>query len=116
MVPVGERLAPELVSSFLPKTIGQSREAAHAHTRGQVLPLNMRRADHFLDRVTADDFLARARAFRRAILAFVTLAARGIAIQLHQHGIIHVPTKRTFNRFKVCPWPDPGPGWPRGGV
>ena len=43
-----------------PETIGQPREAAHPHSHGKVLAFNMRRADQFLDRVAADQFLARA--------------------------------------------------------
>lgn len=96
-----QRNGVHVVFNFLAETVGQAGKAAHVHPHGQVLTLNMRRADKSLVGVAFNRALFGASAFSGRVFLFVALLARGVAIQLDQLGVIHVATERAFDCFQI---------------
>ena len=70
--------------------------------RGEVLPLHIRSADVLRIGLAADRLPLAADAISRAVPFF---RFAGFAVNLHQHGVIDIASKRAFNCRQVCLMP-----------
>ncbi len=87
----------QVVFQLFTESVGQPDEPAHTHTHGQVVTLNVRRTDCCLVRIALDNALACAGALGRVVFTLMALTPRLVAVQFHQHTIIHVSAERALN-------------------
>jgi len=98
-----ERERVNVVRELLGEGVRQPSEPAHAHSHGQIVPLDVRRADVLRIWVTLDSLLPRAEALRRAVAALGSI--RNLTVELHKLGIVDVATERALNRLQIGPVP-----------
>ncbi|HXP43667.1 MAG TPA: hypothetical protein VN833_25685, partial [Candidatus Acidoferrales bacterium] len=84
---------------LLRESIGLPRKPHHAHSHGQVVPLNLARAHVLGIGITARYFHVAADATSRRI-AVMSIVGRS-AINGLQHRVI-INAKRIFDSFKIC--------------
>jgi hypothetical protein len=93
----------DVILCLLGEGVGQAGEAAHSHAHGQVLPLDMRRADFGHVGLAEDRFLDRARAFGGAVFALVPLGAGRVAVLLDENGVVHIAGERVRDGLEISP-------------
>ena len=86
-----------VVVQLLAERIGEPGEAAHRHAHGEVLALDVGRADVALFGLSLDPVLADADALARAVAA----RAGRLAVELHELGIVHVAAERPFHSLQI---------------
>ncbi len=98
VVHVVNRDGGRVVFDLLRESGGQSREPAHAHADGEILPLDVASADEPWVRSPADNSGLGTRDTGRAVapLPFV-----GLAVNLHEGGVVDVGTKGVLDGWQV---------------
>ena len=87
-----------VAGKLLGKRVGQSGEPPHRHAHGEVLPLDVARADVLRIGIAGDILAPNADALSRAV-ALLSLW-RG-AVQLLQQGIVNIVAERFLDRLKI---------------
>src|SRR5579864_2956495 len=88
-----------MVVDFLAESICEPSKPPHAHTHGEVLPFNIRRADMRGVRVAADYFQVTTDTTGRRISALFGFG--GSAVNFLQLRVVDISAKSIFNGFKI---------------
>lgn len=87
-----------MIFNGLAKTIGKARKPAHVHAHGKILPLHVGRANVRFGRLAFDAGLDGSGALGRAV---APCEAGRVAIQLDEHGVVHVASECALNGVQV---------------
>lgn len=93
----GDRI--RMIVDFLTESVRQASEAAHVHSHGKVLPLNVAGADVFGVRVSAHGFHVATDTNRWRV---ARLVFKRCAVNLVQLGVVHIGSKGALYCVQIC--------------
>ena len=90
-----------VILDFLRESVSKARETAQRHAQRQIRALHVTCRNVRQIRVSDLRRLRRTDDFIRAVFALATFVRLVFAVQLHEHGVVHVRAEHVFDRIGV---------------
>ncbi len=93
--------AVRMVLDLLGERIGEASKAAHGHTHGEIVPLDIAGRDMVGVWTPFDGLLVDARAFCGGVFLGMTFLGDVVTKGLDKHTVVYIPTKRTLDGIEL---------------